>query len=318
MSEWFMDCVESIPKMSKANNIPSPYAAQVIKKESGQRTTCDWTESIALLDYGCCTIAERYDLYSRGQPRKATIIEVLARNTCIACIDRELRTKSTQRIDNMYTELHQLACSLLIEELYCQLIKKGHTVTIATEENLKYGKVDVFIIPSHYGLSLRSNQTEIAVEVKTGFSLSLPQLFRYMIDNNHRSLVLWRIRNAQVLVFEGTVLKRLLTQFMMMIVSRADRLLSNRKFSCEHSIQHKSWSPNQQQLQEAFLDFSAGVVETMPSVVKAVVEILNGEQVSNVENDCKLAYDRAQIGPTERNGLFANHTNTVEVSPSGK
>jgi hypothetical protein len=170
----------------------------------------------------------------------------------------------------MYTELHQLACSLLIEELYSQLVKNGHTVTIAAEESLKYGKVDVFIVPSSYGLSLHSNQVEIAVEVKTGFSLSLPQLFRYMMDGD-RSLILWRIRNEQILLFEGTEIKQLLEQFTKMVISRADRLLLSPKPQCKHTTERKSWSPNQQQLQETFSDFSKGIIKTLPSIVEAVV-----------------------------------------------
>jgi hypothetical protein len=109
-----------------------------------------------------------------------------------------------------------------------------------------------------------------------------------MIDDNHRSLVLWRIRNEQVLVFEGTRLKPLLTQFMRMIISRADRLLSSSETSCEHSFELKKWTPNQQQLQETVSDFSKGVIETLPTIVKAVVAMLNGEQVNNVENKHKI------------------------------
>ena len=199
------------------------------------------------------------------------IIEVLARNTCIACVDKELRTKSFQRIDNMYTELHQLACSMLVEELYDQLVKNGHTVTITTEENIKYGKIDVFIIPSNFGLCLHSNRVEIAVEIKTGFSLSLPQLLRYGIDNDHRSLLLWRIRNKQVLLFEGNEFRQLIGQFVKMTISRADRLLEAPELNCKHSTQQKSWSPNSQQLQETFSDFSNGVIKSLPSVVEAVV-----------------------------------------------
>ena len=275
-----MDCVESISdnerspktnKISKTNNMPSPYTTWVIKKEVGQRTTCDWAESIAILDYVCSQIADRYDLFSKGQPRKATIIEVLAKNPCIACVDKALRAKNFQRIDNMYSELHQLACSLLIEELYTQLVKIGHRVAITTEENLKYGKVDVFIIPCKYGLSLHSNHMEIAVEVKTGFSLSVPQLLRYLIDNNRRSLILWRIRNQQVLLFEAREIEELLMQFVKMIVSRGERLLEAPEFNCGHSTGPKSWSPNSQQLQETFSDFSKGIIKTLPSVVEAVV-----------------------------------------------
>ena len=260
------------------DNMANKKTIRVMKKENDQQTTNAWTETFALLDYVCSQIADRYDLFSKGQPRKATIIEVIARNTCIDCVDKELRTKSFQRIDNMYTELHQLACSMLVEELYDQLVKNGCKVTITTEENVKYGKIDVFIIPSNFGLSLHSNRVEIAVEVKTGFSLSLPQLLRYGIDNVHRSLLLWRIRNQQVLLFEGYEFRQLIGQFVKMVISRADRLLLNPEPQCKHIPQDKSWSPNQEQLQETFSDFTKGVINTMPSVIERISQMIGEGQ----------------------------------------
>lgn len=262
-------CYQGPPWWSKTQQMQSQLGFQPTKTE--QNTIYDWTEILSLLDHVCSQIASRYDLFSKGLPRKATIVEVLARNTCIACVDKELRTKNFQRIDNMYTELHHLACSMLVEELYDQLVKNGCTVTITTEENIKYGKIDVFIVPSNFGLSLHSKKVEIAVEVKTGFSLSLPQLLRYMIDNDHRSLMLWRIRNQQVLLFEGTGTRQLLRQFVKMIISRAERLLLSPEPQCKHISQDKSWSPNSQQLQETFLDFSDGVIKTLPLVIDAIV-----------------------------------------------
>jgi hypothetical protein len=252
-------------------NMSSQHALQSTDGKSEKKVDYDWTEMLSLLDYVCSQIADRYELFSKGQPRKATIIEVLARNACIACIDKALRAKSFQRIDNMYSELHQLACSLLIEELYTQLVKIGHTVAITTDENLKYGKIDVFIVPSNYGLSLHSSHMEIAVEVKTGFSLSVPQLLRYLLDNNRRSLILWRIRNQQLLFLEATEIESLLIQFAKMIIARGERLLEDPEPDCSHMTEPKSWSPNSQQLQETFSDFSKGIIKTLPSVVEAVV-----------------------------------------------
>ena len=260
----------------RIRHAPSHHTFQPIKTE--QQTTCDWTEMIAILDYVCCKVAERYNLYSGNQPRKATIIEMLARNNCIGCIDKKLRTKTFERIDNMYTELHQFACSMLVEELFSQLVKNGHRVTITTEENRKYGKADVLIVPNHYGLNLHSKNMEIVVEVKTGFSLSIPQILRYLVDNYQRSLVLWRIRNEQVLIFEGTEIKQLLVHFIRMVVSRADRLLLASELQCKHTPERKMWSPNQQQLQEAFSDFSDGIVKTLPSVVDTVAFLLDEKQ----------------------------------------
>lgn len=207
-------------------------------------------------------------------------MEVIARNSCTACIDKQFQTKSYQRVDNFYGKLHQLACSLLVEELYDQLVKKGHSVNITTEENIRYGKVDVFIVPTHFGLNLHSKKKEIAVEIKTGFSFSITQLLRYMIDNEHRWLVLWRIRNQQILLFCGYEIKELLAQFTKMVIARAERLLSAPELTCKHNSERKNWVPNQDQLTETFSDFTAGIVKTLPEVVEMVVTTLEREEVN--------------------------------------
>lgn len=250
----------------------------------------DYQKIRMLFDNVCSEIAARYNLcYSDGEPRKAKIIEVVARTACTFCIDRRLRENRTDRVDDFYKECHQFACNLLVEELQAQLTEKGYSVLITNEKKLEYGKVDILIIPNRHGADLRFNDKEVAIEVKTGFSLSFSQLFRYLLDNVDRTIILWRIRNKQVLLFEGTKLKPLLTQFMMMIVSRAERLLSNPEMSCKHALEPKNWSPNQQQLQNAFSDFSDGVVKTLPRIVETVVMRLDGEQIGNVENKSKIS-----------------------------
>jgi len=241
-------------------------------------------------DEACTKVAVNYALfYSTGKPRKAQIIEIIARNTCASCIDKILREKPANNVDAFYTECHSLACNILVEELRTQLTEKGYSVLVANEKKLEYGKVDILIIPNRHGVDLRFNKKEVGIEVKSGFSLSLSQLFRYMLDNVDRTIILWRIRNKQVLLFEGTKLKPLLTQFMMMIVSRAERLLSNPEMSCKHTLELKNWSPNQQQLQDAFSDFSNGVVRTLPCIVETVVRMLDGEQTGNAENRFKIS-----------------------------
>lgn len=251
--------------------------SRIIKDDFSPSTTLDYEKIRVLFDNVCSEIAARYNLYYlNGQPRRAKIIEIVSRTSCAFCIDRRLRENRLDRVDDLYKECHQLACNLLVEELYSQLCRIGYTVLITSEKSLEYGKVDVLIVPNRHGINLHYKKKEVAVEVKTGFSLSLTQLFRYILDNTDRSVVLWRIRSRQVLVFEGTELKPMLTQFMRMIVSRAGRLFADTQTSCEHTFEYKNWSPNQQQLQEAFLDFAHSVTETLPSVVEAVVKILDG------------------------------------------
>lgn len=269
-----------------SSNTSSQYALQSTDDESEKKVDYDWTEMIALLDHVCCKVSERYDLYLGGQPRKAMITEIISRNACIACIDKQLRTRNSQRIDSMYGELHQLSCNLLVEELYCRLVKSGHKVSIATEADLKFGKADIFIVPCYYGLSLYTNRKEIVVEVKSGFGLSIPQLLRYLIDKNPRAIVLWRIRNEQTVVLEKSKITPLLTQFIKMVVSRADRLLLASDVHCNHNDRSKAWSPNSQQIQQTFSDFANAVVRTLPHAVEAIMAILDEEETSSVE-DCK-------------------------------
>ena len=254
---------------------------QIAKKVNDQQSALNWTETLSILDYVCIQIADRYDLLSKGQPRKAMILEILAKNACLGCINKELQARSFQRIDSIYNELHQLAANLLVEALHSQFVKNGHKVIIAAEASIRYGTADILIIPSNHGLSIHSSNVEIVVEIKTGFSLSIPQLLRYLIDNDRRSLILWRIRNQQLLFLDAKEIEQLLMQFVKMIIARGERLLEAREPDCSHSTETKSWSPNSQQLQETFTDFAKGLVSTLPTVIETIVHIIGESKIEN-------------------------------------
>jgi hypothetical protein len=246
--------------------------------EKGENKLSDWSEMIDYLDYSCCKIAEKYNLFWKKQPRKGMIIEILAKNSCTSCLDRALKTENNERIDEMYSEIHQLGCSFLIEELYSKLVNCGHKVNISAEEPLKFGKADVFIVPIYAGLALRTKEKEIVVEVKSGFSLSLPQVLRYLIDTKNRTLVLWRIKNKQIIVLKRLEITPLLMQFVRMVVSRAERLLSSTNIQCKHACNHKVWSPNSQQIQQNFSEFAESVVKSLPDIVEKILEIIDEEK----------------------------------------
>lgn len=230
------------------------------------------TDLIPILDFVTSQIAEKYDLITNMQPRKAAIIEVLASNTCISCVEKEFKNHSFQQIDNIYCELHKLATSILTEKLHKNFIENNQKVVIATEAKIKYGTADVLITPSNYTTKLPSKPLEVLIEVKTGFSVSIPQLLRYLIDNNSRIILLWRIRNEQVLLLEGTEIQQLTIQFVKTIISRADRLLQESNFVCNHRSKPQEWTPNSQQLQYTLNDFSRGIIKTLPTLTKKVVE----------------------------------------------
>ncbi len=241
---------------------------------SGNETKTSFTKTLSQLDRTCSQIAAKYDLYnSSGEPRKATILEILSRTTCTSCIDRRLRENKRDHIDKLYRECHQLACNLLIEELYHQLCRVGCSGLIRREKILKYGKADISIILVLQDARFHLIKKQVLVEVKTGFSLSLSQLFRCMFDNA-QSLVLWRVRSRQVLVLERIELEPLLELFMKMTIVRGKRLLARLDGPCSHESQLRNWSPSQQELQGMLSDFLNAVTETLPIAVDAVLRKL--------------------------------------------
>lgn len=230
-----------------------------------------------LLDQICSQIADRFSLYnSNGKPRKSTIIDTLANSTCLTCIARKLSGHATANdVDALYRECHRLAVNMLVEELYNLLSGMGYVVVVSSEAKIEYGKVDVIITLTNYGIDLRSNTNELMVEVKTGISLSLSQLFRYLLDKRGNTIVVWRIRRRQVLVFNIQDFEQLLVEFVKMCIMRGSRLLSSpQPPTCQHTPR-SGWQPTQEELQNMFQDFAKAITETLPHVLKAILERLD-------------------------------------------
>jgi len=236
----------------------------------------------SLLENICSQIANRFSLHnSNGKPRKATIIDVLANLTCVACIARKLSRKATfENIDALYKECHRLSVNMLVEELYGVLSGMGYRVSISSEVKMDYGKADVLITLTNYGINLQYGTNELTVEVKTGLSLALSQLLRYFLNGRCRTLVVWRVRRRQVLVFDREEVKPLLEQFLRMCIRRGTRLLADPQPSCEHANPQKYWSPTQEELQEMFSDFSEALIGTLSHVTKRILEKLGIEKVA--------------------------------------
>lgn len=229
-----------------------------------------------LLDQVCSQVAQRFNLYSsNGKPRKATIIAVIAKSACLACIAKKLSAQPTgNRVDALYIEVHRLAVNVLVEELYNLLKGMGYNVMISTETQLEYGKADVTITITKYGINLKCNANELLVEVKTGNSISLSQLFRYLMDKRSNTIVVWRVRRRQILVFETESIKPLLMEFMRIVCLRGTRLLSSPQLTCQHT-QRADYQPTQEALQKMFQDFAEALVETLPYILEAITERLD-------------------------------------------
>jgi len=248
-------------------------ATQIGKQELNNLDGLDSLQN--MLDSVCSDIAKRFNLYNKsGKPRKATIIDVLSEFTCLACIYRKLSAKPPANdVDAVYRECHKLAVNILAERLYWLLKEMGYTVAISTETGLEYGKADIVITITRSGVNLKHQTEELIIEVKTGNSLSLSQLFRYLLSGKDNLIIIWRIRKRQILVFNTESLKPLLFEFATMIYLRGNRLLSSSPFICEHEPR-KDYRPTQEELQIAIQEFSQGLLETLPSVIIAAIQKL--------------------------------------------
>jgi hypothetical protein len=251
------------------------------RNEAGLES-CTWSLEAAnfeklkiLLEQVCLQVAQRFSLYTPyGKPRKATIIETIARSTCLGCIAKSFSVEAAAKnVDALYKECHRLAVNVLVEELYNLLRGLGYNVMISTEAELEYGKADVMITITGYGINLRCKANNLLIEVKTGNSLSLCQLFRYLMDKRSDTIVVWRVRRHQILIFSTETIEPLVMEFVRMVCLRGTRLLSSPQLMCQHT-QQPDYSPTQEELEKMLQDFSKALVETLPYVLEAITERL--------------------------------------------
>jgi len=230
-----------------------------------------------LFEEVCSKIAVHYNLYyENGKPRKSTIIEVIAKSPCLACITKKLSSQSVASdVDALYKECHRLAVNVLVEELCYLLNRMGYKVLISTEAELDYGKADILITVTNYGLNLKGKTRDLLIEVKTGNSLSLIQIFRYLWDSRSNAIVVWRVRKHQVLTFDSQKIEPLLAESIRMICLRGIRLLSSPQIqSCQH-LTRSPYQPTATELERMFQDFAKATIETLPSVLNTILEQLD-------------------------------------------
>jgi len=93
------------------------------------------------------------------------------------------------------------------------------------------------------------------------------------MDKRSNTVVVWRVRRRQILVFNAEKIKPLLMEFMRMVCLRGNRLLSSPNLACQHT-QRGDYEPTQEALQEMFQDFAEALLETLPHVLEAIAEKL--------------------------------------------
>lgn len=225
------------------------------------------------LDELCIRLAANFNLYERsGKPRKAFIIDVLARNTCYGCIINEFnQANKHEDADAIYLENHQLAVNLLIETLREQL-EPLLSIDINSEVTGDYGRTDIEIKSCSGGVLINSRDKIIIVEVKTGAGISYHQAFRYLFEKPNSSLIIWRVAKRQIITMSGAELHWLLICWLKIILHRGMQILS-KPFSCNHTASKKTTIIKNPQ--KVVTEFLTGLEFTLPPIVDEIKRLLN-------------------------------------------
>jgi hypothetical protein len=123
---------------------------------------------------------------------KARILKALGETACEKCILGELKAApqyDRQQFDPYYNEKHEFAKRKLVHLLYSSLGDFAKQVNVRTEVSTQIGRFDVAVSAAN---------AEVAVEIKTGLTLNLAQVERYLASG--KKIVLVRIPLEQVTV----------------------------------------------------------------------------------------------------------------------
>lgn len=196
--------------------------------------------------------------------------------SCVGCILRSFTQQHEKRedVDAIYRENHRLAVNLLSEHLQYRLSEEGFNILVQNEVEGNYGRIDVLVQQTGFGVLLKSRTKEVVIEVKTGRSLSYSQLFRYIVDRPDATVIIWRILMNQVLVIPKRTTIQLLLSFLEIAIRRATLLLSEgEKKSCSHNnTGEKTFVIKNPE--RVIGDFASGLTKTVSRVADTVVNLL--------------------------------------------
>lgn len=226
------------------------------------------------LFHECNKIAKEYELFlPSGQARLSTILAILSSSPSLCCAAKALRNRRQNQIDPYYTGRHSVAVGLIVDALYDGLTARKYGVMIGTEVPSTFGRLDILLEPTWHGVELRFNDHRIGIEVKTGLSIDLAQIFRYVLDVD--SLILVRMRPRQVITIRQTELLDPLSTILSAWISRARRLLADKDLVCHHK---KNDAPlrflDSEALAQDIVRFTQDIHATLSSVVESVVREL--------------------------------------------
>ena len=224
----------------------------------------------------CDELAEKFGLYtSRGEPRRAFILDTLMKYSCYGCIMKVLtHQRKGDRADALYAQNHRLAVNLLVEELRRHLKKAGLKPNVEGEVKGLFGRPDIVVRATPTGIIIEvAKSLEIVIEVKTGAGFTYEQVFRYLIERPNAVLVLWRVTRRQIIVIDGGKIRGLLLMVMEAALNRGTAILNGDYEECSHNpVRNEPYVIEDAQC--LVDDFLSALAETIPSVVETVLGII--------------------------------------------
>jgi len=238
----------------------------------------------AELDKICEEIAAQYNLVDRnGRAKKALIIDALVNNPCLSCALKELLHTSNDEVDALYRENHSLALNILVEALRYRLSLEGLSAIVEGELPGEYGRVDVLIKIVRQGVLIRLRDLVIIVELKTGLSMSLTQLFRYALEYSHSLIVVWRVRVRQLFTLDMAKHGRILLAYIFTIVNRGRALLDGKFMECKHGGDKGTRNSRIEDPQQVLDEFLEALADTLPEATAKIVQLIKEKMIAGGE-----------------------------------
>jgi hypothetical protein len=241
---------------------------------------------------------------------KARILKALGETSCekfvLSQISSHIRN-GQQQFDIYYNEKHELAKRKLIHRLYSKLGEFRGQVIVRTETSTEFGRFDIAITPVEVlGPSLQSS--EIVVEIKTGLSLSLSQVERYLTSG--KKVILVRIPFEQVVVLRPDEYGFYLKQVEQERSSAIQRLLNNTPLvipcpecqqcpllECEHNRFKPNGGLDRVTPRDLALDLEDFLKHLYPCLEKAVETILTELGIISDESTSSSDLNHGRLEP---------------------
>ena len=249
------------------------------------------------LEDACRRLADKFGLYDEaGRPRIAYITDVLTRYTCPSCAFQALtQTPEPVEVDAIFREIHNLAVMLLAQAL--RSLRQRH-LNIQDEVEGEYGRLDLLVYRLRGSLLLvQSACSEVIVEVKTNLGFSLKQVLRYLIEKPNATAIIWRVRKRQILAIDGEKHRWLIMSFTASALQQALTILNGEFTPCKHK-KPKNRPAELQNPQDMLDDFLTGLIEDLPKVVSAVMQIIEAKKKTSIT--CEGAVSTPQSESKQR------------------